>query len=299
MQNRSRVLFWHEVLSTKIWWMEHTAFQSYKNIVADDVLAKRWPDENPIKSFYQETISVNYTDEYTLEERKGEVNIMYIDGPITRNDAACSFGSIRFKERFIDASKSGVLAHVIVINSPGGSASAIYDYKDAIEFAREKGQPVIAFIKGMGCSAAYAAAMMCDEIACYSEHDDVGSIGAMGALRIVKPGAVNSITQETTVEVYADVSPLKNNISRAAEQDDLQPLKDLVNKSGEDFVRMVEVYRPNSLPEQRTGDVYLAKDVIGTLVDKISDLDSCIADAVEMAQNNLRIQRQNNTFTQK
>lgn len=299
MRNLSHMVFLHEVLSTKIWWMEHSAFQSCKNFVMENILSRNMPDGNAVKSYFQETVSVNYTDEYTLEERKGDVNIMYIDGPITRNGADCSYGSIEFKERFIDAAKSGVMAHVIVINSPGGSANAIYDYKDAIDFAREMEQPIIGFIKGMGCSAGYAVAMMCDKVFCYSDHDEVGSIGSMGALMILKPGAVNSITQEQYVEVYAESSPLKNIIPRSATQNDLQPLQELVNKSADEFIQMVEACRPNSLPDQRTGDIYMAKDVVGSLVDGISDLDGCIADAVEMAQDNIRAQRQNNTLTQK
>lgn len=151
-------------------------------------------------------------DPYTHERREATIHVMKVDGPILRNTGMCALGSIDQKEEIIAAANEGVMGHIIIINSGGGCATSIHDYEDAMNYCREKGQPVVAFVRGTAASAAYALAACCDHIKAYSEYDVVGCIGCMAAFFTNKDGDKDSITQETYREVYATKSPKKNEV---------------------------------------------------------------------------------------
>lgn len=296
--NNSRIQALHEILGNKIWWMTPEALHSSRDLITSNMESRAYVQDNDVCC--STMAEVAYNDEYTLEEKVANVHILYIDGPIIRNGGACSYGSINYKEQTIAAAKEGVLGHIFVINSPGGSALSLFDFRDAINYAHSLNQPVIAFVKGMAASAAYACAMMCDHIVCYSDHDQVGCIGAMAAFYTQKDGDVNYITQETYHEIYSSFSPLKNDESRKAADGDMSGISTLVDKSAQEFLSLVNEYRPSVTDEQKLGLTYDAKDVIPSLVDEIGDMERCVALVVEKSADMLRADRKaNTTFTER
>lgn len=66
---------------------------------------------------------------------------------------------------------------VTAINSPGGTVDGILGAAGAIREARTAGKPVIAYVSGMGLSAAYWLAAQSDEIVLADDLTVVGSIG--------------------------------------------------------------------------------------------------------------------------
>ena len=219
----------HEIFTTGIWCFLPSALQAYRKIVEENVasrsgFAKEEGDEEPFllsssDGFSRPVYVTDADDLYYGNYSEGErvISVLRISGPILRNGGACSYGSLRHKEWMMRAADNrNVIGHLLVIDSPGGSYYSIFDYEDAISYARGKGQPVIAFVKGMAASGAYAAAMMCDEVYTFGLHAEVGCIGSMIAGYLQKSEDVNAVTQERYVELYADESPYKNRGSRDA-----------------------------------------------------------------------------------
>lgn len=302
----------HEMLATRVWWMSPELIHACRDAIVQNV-ATRTPVESaatPLRDGWTgESIKLmgmqayklecgalavksEEVDPYTQERREATIHVMRVNGPILRNAGMCAVGSIEQKEEIIAAANEGVMGHIIIINSGGGCATSIHDYEDAMNYCREKGQPVVAFVRGTAASAAYALAACCDHILTYSEYDSVGCIGCMAAFFTNKDGDKNSITQETYREVYATKSPKKNEYCRRVADGDYELVQKLVDDGCEEFHELLNRVRPQVTDEQKEGDTYDAKDVIGTLVDGVGDFQTAVDKVVEMAGDILRKKRQ-------
>ena len=219
-----------------------------------------------------------------LQEDDRIVNVLSVNGPITRDGGGCSYGSREHRDWLMRAADmEEVVAHVLIINSGGGASASKYDYEQAIDYIRSKGQKVVAYIDGMACSAAYALACMADEVYVMNPNNEVGCIGTMCAFYQQRHGDQNTVTQERYVELYADGSPYKNREFREAAEGNYEAMIADINKSAEDFKALVRKHRPQVTEEQLKGDTYKAADVMGTLVDGQKTFDECVARALELA----------------
>lgn len=282
----------HEILSTHVWCMHPDALHAYRDLVMSHI-ADRQPvakaeKESPVEALSalsprsqgeKRVVPMTYRQiRYDgIPDDAEAVLVTRLEGPVLRNSDACAYGSIEQKSQILWANtQPQIVGHIFLVNGPGGSSNAIHDYKDALDDARRAGKPSVAFIQGMAASADYAAAMMCDEVYAYSDHEEVGCIGAMIAGFLNCPGDVNATTQERYVEVYAEGSPWKNREFRAAEQGDLSGFQALVNKACNEFHALAREHRPNITEDQLKGDTYMSGDVVGTLVDGILDFGGCV-----------------------
>lgn len=205
------------------------------------------------------------------------VAVIPVCGPITRNGDACSYGSIDFRNMMLQASDydecKGIIAN---INSGGGSAAAIPDYKYAIDYAHSKGKKVIAFVDGSCYSAAMYLAVLCDEIYYMNVKDGFGSIGVMGGFYTMLSGEKNVFTNETWNELYATQSYEKNKWYRDAAKGDYEELQKDLDDTCEEFMADVKAHRPNVTDEHLHGATFEAKEVEGILNDGQSTLDDIV-----------------------
>lgn len=196
------------------------------------------------------------------------VNILAIRGPITRGGGECSYGSIEMRDRLINAAnRDDVAGHIIYCRTPGGAASALLDFRKAIDHIHSRGQKVYMFCDGTVASCGVFLGAMCDGIYAYNENDEIGSIGLFCSMFALKNGAENAITKETYVEVYADKSTQKNQAEREAADGDLELLRKETNKELDRLLSDFRADRPSIKEEQMTGAMYRMKDVEGSLVD--------------------------------
>lgn len=287
----------HEIFSTRMWDFLPNALHGYKQKL-DENIAARLPflkneerDDRPFilsaKTGFTERIYIEnarWIDFDELEEEDKVINVINIQGAILRNGDACAYGSKEHRDIIKRAANDAhTIGHLILMDSGGGSSYAKYDYEDAINYARSKGQPVIGLIDGWACSAGYAPMAMCDEVYAVGLHDQIGCIGTLAAFYTSLNGDKNSITQEQYVEVYAEGSPYKNKEFRDAAQGDNTELQKEVDDLCVDFQDMVAKYRPQTTEEQRKGAVFPAGDVIGTLIDGQGTMESCIARIMELS----------------
>ena len=197
------------------------------------------------------------------------VNVMPVDGPITRNGGACSYGSRDIRDWMMKAADNKFCqGHVLHINTPGGSAWAKNDFQQGIDYAHARGQRVIAFIDGLCASAGMYLASLCDEVYVMNPKDQLGCVGVMAAFFTMKNGDKDLSTGETYREYYATKSINKNKEMRdIAENDNAKLLiEELDNLEAEFRADMKDAF-PNAKDEHLDGKVFDAKDVMGILCD--------------------------------
>lgn len=196
------------------------------------------------------------------------VNVMPIDGPITRNGGACSYGSMEIRDWMMEAANNPACqGHVLTVNTPGGSAWAKNDFQQGIEYAHSKGQRVIAFIDGLCASAGMYLASLCDEVYVMNPKDQLGCVGVMAAFCTMKNGEKYQ-WGETYHEYYATKSVNKNKEMRdIAENDDAKLLIEELDKLEAEFRADMKAAFPNAKDEHLDGKVFDAKDVMGILCD--------------------------------
>ena len=118
------------------------------------------------------------------EERIGKnakepfIDVLYLEGPLTREGGACTYGSRELRDIMMDAADTeGCLGHLLLINGPGGVANTIPDFMQATDYARSKGQPIVGRIDGFCASAHIWVSAMCDEVYYNNPSDKIGSVG--------------------------------------------------------------------------------------------------------------------------
>ena len=196
------------------------------------------------------------------------VNVMPVDGPITRNGGACSYGSRDIRDWMMKAADNKFCqGHVLNINTPGGSAWAKNDFQQGIDYAHAHGQRVIAFIDGLCASAGMYLASLCDEVYVMNLNDQLGCVGVMAAFCTMKNGDKYQLG-ETYHEYYATKSINKNKEMREiAENDDAKLLIEELDKLEAEFRADMKAAFPNAKDEHLDGKVFDAKDVMGILCD--------------------------------
>lgn len=250
---------------------------------------------------YQAKNAVTITDiDYKLDNlRAGDQNISLIklDGPITKNGGDSHYGTVDLarKLRTFDASDK-IIGHIIQIESGGGSSNAVDEMKDAIQAAKK---PVVVFCDGIMASAALYIGSYADYIYSHRESDRIGSIGALIELQGFKKIDEDKQTGERYVRIYADQSTEKNNEFEAAINDlNFKPIiENILNPSAEQFINDMKVNRPNTTPDQLTGKMFKASEVVGTLIDQIGTFEDAVNKVIELSTFNLITNKTNNKMT--
>ncbi len=292
-----------EILTTKLWMVMPEYIHGSRAIweqnlngrIALDLQQKR----HPYAMQMQDGRAVGVVSDFQVTE-EGEasprswmdemdapfVNIMPVNGPITRDGGACSYGSKDLRDWLMQAANYDFCkAHVFVINSPGGSAWAINDFKQAIVYAHERGQKVYAFVDGLCASAAMYLASQCDEVYYMHPKNQFGSIGVMAAFYTEKNGTVNKYTNETYHELYDPESFDKNKWYRDIADDvknDTELMDDLT-KTGVEFRADIRKAFPAAEEKHIHGALFDADEVKGILCDGQMTLIEVVNRAFEVA----------------
>ena len=228
-----------------------------------------------------------YWNDEELQDDDQIVNVVWIDGPITRDGGACSYGTKEMRDQVLYANTiPQVVGHLFYINTPGGESSARNDYEMMINDCRENGKPTVAFVDGLCASSGVNLASRCDRVIVMSPHDEFGCIGSMAAFWATPDGAIDR-DGTRYVEIVGEDSPEKNAWYREAAQGDYEKLQALINKSTEEFHQSVRENRPLVEDWMLTGDVFDAQQLIPALVDEIGDYNRAIECVFQLADETL------------
>jgi len=203
-----------------------------------------------------------------VQMREPFVNVIPIDGPITRNGDACSYGSKGIRDWMMEAAGNKFCrAHVLVINTPGGSAWAKNDFQQAIDFAHQHGQRVYGLIDGLCASAGMYLASFCDEVYVVNPKDQLGCVGVMASFFTLGDGE-KLYTNETYHEYYATKSVNKNKEYRdIANDNDATLLIEELDKLEAEFRADMQRSFPDATDDHLDGKVFYADEVMGILCD--------------------------------
>ena len=121
--------------------------------------------------------------DWTLRDGVATINCI---GPVIRYggwlaamSGVCSTGDLALQlQQTLDTPE--VRAIILNVDSPGGEGNGIAELADTIRAATAQ-KPIVAYVDGLGCSAAYWLASACEEIVC-APTSIVGSIGTIIAL---------------------------------------------------------------------------------------------------------------------
>lgn len=110
-------------------------------------------------------------------------------------------------------------AVLLVVDSPGGEVTGIHELANAIHAGREA-KPVVAYVEGMGASAAYWLASAAGEVVA----DATAALGSIGAVMAVRDPAK---TTSREIEIVSSQSPRKRpDVTTEAGRGQLQQVVD-------------------------------------------------------------------------
>lgn len=209
------------------------------------------------------------------EAPKGSVHMLRVEGGIMKQDYCEAMGTASMKQQLQQADRhENIRAHVLLIDSPGGTVDGTKDFADAIKATTK---PVVAYVDGLAASAAYWIASSANEIVASNDTTMLGSIGTMISLRD------NSKWYEEMglVEhhIFADKSKDKNRTYLEALEGNYKPIKEQsLNPINEIFLAAVRANRPDVDASTLTGKVFLAQDAVGfALADHVGDFEFALA----------------------
>lgn len=196
------------------------------------------------------------------------INVLFLEGPITREGGACTYGSRQLRDMMMEAADTeGCLGHLLLINGPGGVSTAIPDMLQATDYARSKGQPIVGRIDGICASCHTWIATMCDEVYYNNPADKMGSVGIYWANILNKNGDIDPETGGTWHIVYDPESYDKNRFVRdLAEENDDTKIKEELIADGKVFRDYIKSRRPKVTDDMLHGKMFDVKDLEGILV---------------------------------
>ncbi len=235
---------------------------------------------------YEQTREGEWYGRWAAEDLKVPfVNVMTIDGPITRGGGECSYGSRDMRDIMMEcAANPFCKGHIFEVNTPGGSAWARHDFRQAIDYAHERGQRVLMHIDGDCMSAGMWLASMCDEVYAMNPADEVGCIGVLASFFSLKNGAHNQFDSEDFHEIYDPESFDKNRWYRdIVDNDNDRELVADLRKDGEEFRSDIRRAFPDATDDMIHGKTFAVSEVMGVFVDAINTLDDCIQRLFDIA----------------
>ena len=228
-----------------------------------------------------------YWNDEELADDDQVINVVTINGPVTRDGGACSYGSKDWRDQILYADTiPQVIGHLFIVNSPGGESACRKDYDLMMEDWRANKKPAVMYVDGMACSSLVNLGSRCDRVVVRNPKDDIGCIGSMAAFWATPDGA-KDVDGSRYIEIVGDNAPEKNDWYRNAAEGDYEKLQALINKDTDEFHQTVRDNRPLVEDWMLSGDVFEAQEVMPALVDEIGTLDRAIECIFELADGRL------------
>jgi len=234
-----------------------------------------------------------YWRDEELAEDDQIINCVVIEGAVTRNGGACTYGSKDHREQIMYANTiPQVVGHIFLVDTPGGMVSAAPDYTQAIENCRMMKKPTVSFIDGICYSMGEWITCQTDYVIAMNPENGFGCIGAMSCGELAPHGSINSVTQERTFILVGKASPDKNREALEAANGNDELMQETADNNTERFHKVVRANRPAVTDDLLTGKCYTASEVMGKLVDEIGDFNRAIECVFQLADGTLKPARE-------
>ena len=228
-----------------------------------------------------------YWNDEELADDDQVINVVTINGPVTRDGGTCSYGTKDWRDQILYADTiPQVIGHLFIVNSPGGESACRKDYDLMMEDWRAHKKPAVMYVDGMACSSLINLGCRCDRVVVRNPKDDIGCIGSMAAFWATPDGA-KDVDGSRYIEIVGDNAPEKNDWYRNAAEGDYEKLQALISKDTNEFHHTVRDNRPLVEDWMLSGNVFEAQEVMPALVDEIGTLDRAIECIFELADGRL------------
>lgn len=221
---------------------------------------------------------------YDVEYRDG-VAIMPVTGPLFRyaNLFTALSGATSYDLLARDFAKAvddpRVDAILLNIDSPGGEANGVSEFADQIAAARGK-KPIVAYVGGLGASAAYWIAAAADEIVVA----DTALLGSIGTVMTVDDSRARDAKEgRTRHEIVSSQSPYKR--VDPATDEGRSRLQALVDSLSDVFVNKVASYRGTDrdtvLENYGQGDILVGQAAVAAgLADRVGSFEGIVSELI-------------------
>lgn len=284
-----------EIYGMNAWCMDHISLQSMTAILRNlqNGVQLSIP-ETKYNQFFLLDLKSNtklVTENWQLKNDNitEAIGVINLDGPITKNGGASSYGTKQLSNTMLQMSKDErVKGFIINVDSGGGSSAAVNLMVDAINEVK-KSKPVYSVVSkgGMAASAAYGIASAAHKMYSEEEMNIVGSVGTMisfegRASNTTSPDGIKNIV------LYATKSTEKNKAFNEALNNDNYDLliSELLDPINESFINTVQSNRPQLKGTNfDNGHTVFAKDGIGTFIDGIASFDEVVNMVLQDSKN--------------
>lgn len=216
-------------------------------------------------------------------EMRGSVGILPMQGPLIRYATMFSqiSGATSYDMLAQDFAKMvddpNVSAIILNIDSPGGEANGVSEFADQIAAARGT-KPIVAYVGGMGASAAYWLAAAADEIV-ISDTAILGSIGTVMSVTDTKEKDAKAGVK--TYTIVSSQSPYKR--VDASSEEGQSRLQAMVDSLSDVFIDKVGQYRgvdaETVMKNFGQGDVLVGQAAVTAgLADRVGSFEGLLAE---------------------
>lgn len=276
-----------EIYGNSPWMIDSVSFSSLFNILKDfrNGVSLSFDEDDKCNSVFvyniESKIKLTF-DEFQLRNTDDDddvISIISLNGIITKNGANSTNGMKRLSEQMNRmTADSRVKGHILLTDSGGGASNAVIFMTDSIQKSQAAGKPVVQLVEkgGLNASAAYYIGSYTDHILSESSENLIGSIGTM----IELSGFPKNNTDESGrvhIRAYATESIEKNIEFEEALKGNLKPIiNNILDPLNDKFLSDVKTNRPSVGDAQLTGKIFRAKDVVGTLIDGIGNMEDAV-----------------------
>lgn len=254
------------------------------------------------------TCDFRLNEDMTVNNASGPVQVFRMNAPIAKYDYCGDPGSQTWIQMIAAAEKDPTVSSIILwMDSPGGQVDGTEALANKVKNCTK---PVIAYIDGMACSAAYWIASGANELIADGANNGwnstIGSIGTMCCYKqstVTKDGnggVIVSDEEESNVLVFADDSTDKWKDYFDVMSGNYERIKQELNGINDTFKAAVKANRAGVNDTTLTGKTYNAKEAIKNgLIDSTGTLADAVKRAVSLgkkSQKQQKMQGQNVAF---
>ncbi|WP_373399703.1 S49 family peptidase [Algoriphagus halophilus] len=287
-----------EILSVKAWALETRFFNRMAPIVLrglsegrdlTSLITKQDQLDKPeveAGQVYRVGTNLHYSSEngyHYLGDNETAISRTLLKGTVTKDGGACSYGTKKLGEklRIADENKN-VSAHIIEIDSPGGSVDGTPEFASIVAGLSK---PVVAFVDSMAASAAYWIASQTSHIVTNPlNYTEVGSIGTLAIMTNEREYLKKEGIKVEIMRATKSVDKARLNTVEEWPEASLEEYQQYLDSINSDFIRAVNKGRNGKLATYGedifTGKMYDQKRALALgMIDRIGTLEDAIATA--------------------
>lgn len=234
---------------------------------------------------------------------QNSIALYNFDSVITKYGGYSHYGTKEMGDFFSRMEKEdNVIGHLFYVESGGGSANAIKYIRD-FSAKSERNKPLVVYAEDIMASAAMYIASDADYIIANREDAMIGSIGTMIEFEGYEAGTKDT-SGKKHIRVYATQSVNKNKEFEDAINNDNYELirSQILDPHAEEFIKDMTANRPNIRDIEKTGAIFKAREVVGTLIDGIGTYEDAVNKLYELTSYNkneqIEIMSESAKFTQ-